>query len=345
MKNLKEMFDKLNEESLRYVVMRNWDSLPYGCFSIHDDIDILTDDSESFIKTISAKKIHPQNFRVQYSVDLLSGRQLIDVRNIDDGYYPQKWAEEVLENRKYDKNRGIYIPDDYNATMMLIYHVLFHKKHISKDYIPKIKAGIGNIFSVSKPNDLSVNFDEVDLGYGENVISTGVTSFVSIVRNGEVKKSYFKEYSHCLESEVSSLKKLSDCDHFPNIIDSDNLSLTMNYCGERLGPHNLPEDWQLQMKSILTALQKEGIAHRDITPLNLLYDKFLNKIVLIDFGWSTTLESKEDLRMLSKEESESLGLLWKHPEEFNDAYSLEKVLSEIYFQKLGIQPPKALFSS
>lgn len=119
--------------------------------------------------------------------------------------------------------------------------------------------------------------------------------------------------------EVFALKKLTGYKHFPKLFKNTEDSVTIDYCGKLLTI--LPEDWKDQAEIILNVLTMEGIIHRDIIPRNLL---IINGIIkLIDFSWAGSIGEKFETY------PKRLGLDFKHPEKFDDEYSLYKSLDWI----------------
>lgn len=116
------------------------------------------------------------------------------------------------------------------------------------------------------------------------------------LNNPIVKKSYlvqggmgyFSNYKSMFENEVKYLSKVSGNTHFPKIIlvDNDEYSIYMEYCGSLTKTDIIPIDWKLQLKEILKTLTENGIYHNDFTLENLtVLDGILT---LIDFTWADT---------------------------------------------------------
>lgn len=332
---MKKLFDTLNKSDIKYVVLRNWEYLPEYAHPLHDDIDLLVDDLSKTVKLLDAKKTYKDDFRVQYKIK----GHLFDIRYVGDGYFPNLFQTEILNNRKF--YNGFYVPNDEHQAWSLLYHAFFHKRELKKDYISKIKNLISrHSFGISKPDDLSVLFNDSDLIFNENVYRVGTTSMIFLINDFVVKK-YFKNYSHCYKNEVDAFKKLNNFKYFPKLISNDNLSIVMNYCGELLCPDTLPKNWREQYKEIIQILKDVDIVHRDITPFNICVKDGLLKI--IDFGWATTFDKKENLADMSESEKMNLGLSWKS-DEFDDSYSLLMVLSEFFMKKTNKIPPSATFA-
>lgn len=132
--------------------------------------------------------------------------------------------------------------------------------------------------------------------------------------------------------EWGSLSRLSNSPHFPKPLafrEKEGSSvITMTYCGVRLTKDNLPKDWRKQVLDILDILDASDIQHNDINPRNLMVLE--GTIYLIDFGWSTL--KNQDSAFLKQ--IEGLGWLTKHPDKFDDRYSMHVSMSYITGQPL-----------
>jgi serine/threonine protein kinase len=86
-------------------------------------------------------------------------------------------------------------------------------------------------------------------------------------------------------NEKNCLTVLEEYDISPKIMDSNDNSLLLSECGERIDNENLPDDWKEQLITIHEILEYENIYHNDIKPDNFtVKDK---KIYLIDYGWAS----------------------------------------------------------
>ena len=86
-------------------------------------------------------------------------------------------------------------------------------------------------------------------------------------------------------NEKECLTILEEYDISPTIMDSNDNSLLLSDCGERIDNENLPDDWKEQLITIHGILEYENIYHNDIKPDNFtVKDK---KIYLIDYGWAS----------------------------------------------------------
>ena len=118
------------------------------------------------------------------------------------------------------------------------------------------------------------------------------TNKVSITPAGTVLKIAGEDFTRrgirfspaeSLEREGNFLATLEG-PHFPKVIKRGEGYLETQFCGVRLGPHNLPADWHAQVEEICGELRRHRIVHRDIKEGNLLVID--STLVLIDFGWA-----------------------------------------------------------
>lgn len=318
--NLRPIFNKLNK--IEYVVLRNWQYFPY---SYSGDIDILVKDQDRAVELLDVIKVNEEDFRCQY---INKNDILFDIRCVDDGYYPAEFAQKILDSRRYDEFRNIYVPSKDLAFQSLLYHALFHKPTISNEYLHQFKTYLASEYGVSKPKDLSVQYKDNVYEGESGRREFGATSVV-ICHDNYVKKIY--NNLDCYKTELEVLQKLDSC-HFPKVLEYGNEAgkwfIIMTHMGELISPRNLPKNWVNQSQEIVNILKDNNIVHRDITPMNVFCN---NKIIsLIDFGWATSFECKDTLN----QDNQNLGLMWKDPQGFNDEFSLVKVLSEIYFDQI-----------
>lgn len=137
---LKDFFNYLNN-NCTYLILRNWDDIfdesIYG--SCHEDIDILCESREHFIKLTGAKGIHHEKDRDNYVVSFGQNLVRFDVRWVGDGYYPTQMEERMLKNRILN-NQCIYIPNLSDYYYSLSYHALLQKPLLSDEYLKKINV-------------------------------------------------------------------------------------------------------------------------------------------------------------------------------------------------------------
>lgn len=133
-----DFFDLLNKNCC-YLVLRNWDNLLddsiYG--KGHEDIDILCDSLESFIKLTKANRVHKENKRDNYIVTFGNSVIRIDARWVGDGYYPIEMEKRLLADRRVNK-QNIFIPNEEGYYYSLLYHALVQKRELSDEYSFKL---------------------------------------------------------------------------------------------------------------------------------------------------------------------------------------------------------------
>mgnify|MGYP003688384973 CR=1 FL=1 len=128
-----------------------------------------------------------------------------------------------------------------------------------------------------------------------NINNNGWTSTIEFYDNNNeniiIKKIYNKNINinvliENFNNEVNSLILMKGEKHIPKIygIDSKELSIIEEYCGDKLTINNCPKDWKKQFKDIYIILQKYNIYHNDIHNENFCVKN--NIIYLIDFGLS-----------------------------------------------------------
>ena len=139
--SLQKLFYVINE-TVQYVVLRNFETLPKKYFSEeHGDIDLLVNDLDQLVYITNAIKVHKENYRCHYKIKIKNEYIYFDFRSVGDNYYDENWQINILKNRVKSIN-SFYIPTNEDYFYSLVYHALIHKKRISKEYPSKIE----NIF-------------------------------------------------------------------------------------------------------------------------------------------------------------------------------------------------------
>lgn len=146
----RELFDLLNSNTVRYVVLRNYENLlsPEVYVNGHGDIDILCDDSQIVVDILDAatdrKDIYPfKGDGVHYYVYIDGKRASLDLRFVGDGYYCKKWEEDMLASRV--ESDCFYVPDKLNYFYSLIYHSILQKRSFSRDYNVRLVKMASNL--------------------------------------------------------------------------------------------------------------------------------------------------------------------------------------------------------
>ena len=188
--DLRQLFYIMNN-CCNYVVMRNYENLFKDIYvEGHNDVDILCDSKENVSLIVNGDKVHSENYRVQYKVNIDNYPVYFDIRHIGDDYYDRKLETEMLKSRIQDG--GIYVLPKILYLYTLLYHALIQKKEIAEDYKKRInelstgKIGTDlsikdycfllsewineNDYEIVKPWDDSVyfNYENAKLVYGND---------------------------------------------------------------------------------------------------------------------------------------------------------------------------------
>lgn len=158
-KDIKELFTELNKEC-NYLVMRNYENLLDDSFFVdgHEDIDFLCEDLSKMTHVLDVKSRKIYDNGVQYYI-LLQGQKIkIDIRQVGDNYYDEKWQRAMLSNKTtYADTFFTMNKEDYFYS--LIYHSILQKKQLSKEYQSKLSNMKCDLFNI-KNNQL---FSEQEL--------------------------------------------------------------------------------------------------------------------------------------------------------------------------------------
>lgn len=118
---------------INYVVLRDFENNLHELIENENyDLDILCDNAKNASITLAAKELGIQNDTLYY-VYISNKKALIDIKQIDDGYYCEKLAKDILENRVMYKN-SFYIPDETRLYMSHLLHALIHKSNYENEY-------------------------------------------------------------------------------------------------------------------------------------------------------------------------------------------------------------------
>lgn len=124
---------------------------------------------------------------------------------------------------------------------------------------------------------------------------------VHVTYDGRVKKRY---HGPCARerfaNEVRSLRYLErhGCSFVPKLleVDEDNLSIVTTSCGKVV--EKLSDE---KVKNLFMELEQYGVRHEDAFLRNITYDARLGRFCLIDFEFSTILETGEGLTLADVE--------------------------------------------
>lgn len=332
MESLKQFFSYMNDINFKYVVLRNFDALPYDVvLGAHSDLDLLVYDREHFMEIFPQAKLEHPFPRVRTKVPIGESFIYVDVRFVGDDYYPEDFEKAILQTREWNP-RGFWTPDPMHHRIALAYHAVHHKNGISDDY----RRFLGDV----KLEDLLAALKESSIGWAEpqdksvgrfNGYWKGATAVVE-KKDGIVikKQSSYTEYN-LLKNEYDFLSKLTSR-HFPigHRLTEDG-EIWMQDCGVPLSAENCPADWQEQLGEIVRDLHASHVQHRDIKLDNLM---LLDGVIkLIDFGWAIwTGEGMVNDSKIALEAPSCLGMPNKPSDGFNDAFSMRKVIKQLEFE-------------
>ena len=132
--NIQQVIDKLNADSVNYLILRNYECLLDDQIYVggHEDIDILCDMSSSVVKSLDAISNREKEDNTHYHIFVGGNRVNLDLRSVGDGYYCKEWQREMLRNKKV--YRGFYVMTEEDYYYSLIYHAIFQKKFFTEEY-------------------------------------------------------------------------------------------------------------------------------------------------------------------------------------------------------------------
>jgi predicted Ser/Thr protein kinase len=316
----------MNEVSFPYVVLRNWERLPYDVtLGEHSDLDLLVYDFAHWKEIFPEAKPEYSYPRVRFKVPVDDSYIYVDVRHIGDDYYPEEFEKAILATREWSE-RGFYTPNPIHHRIALAYHIVHHKAMISDNYRRYIgNASIGELLESLKSSNVGW-ITPKDKSVGSfNGYWKGATSIVH-KDGGRIRKKQvsYTEYK-LIENEYRILTDL-DSPHFPKAysLDTDNREIELEDCGVPL-MESLPDDWKFQLAEIARLLKESGVTHRDVKLDNLMVKD--GTIKLIDFGWAIKDGETEE-----KEAPSCLGFPNKPSWDFDDIYSMNRVIKQIAFE-------------
>ena len=313
----------MNDINFDYVVLRNWDGLPYDVkLGEHSDLDLLVYDFNHFFEIFPYAKLVHDLPRVRTRIPIDDSFIYVDVRHVGDNYYPEDFERNILETKEWN-SRGFYTPNPIHHRIALAYHAVHHKNDISRDYLPYLgDAKIEELVEVLKESKVGWTIpDDHTVGQFHGYWK-GYTSVVQKKDNNIVKTQTGYLSYPLIQNEYDKLEGAKSI-HFPKVYGIDGNTIIIEDCGEHLDENNLPYDWETQLSEILTDLDRNNIIHRDIRLDNLMV-KF-GIIKLIDFGWS--VYKGETFKHPS-----CLGFPNKPSSGFNDVFSMRQVKKQIDYK-------------
>ena len=325
MQSLRQFFSYMNDVSFPYVVLRNWDRLPYDVvLGEHSDLDLLVYDFSHWKEIFPNAKAEFKYPRVRMKIPVDDSYVYVDVRHVGDDYYPEPFEKAILSTRVWNE-RGFFTPDPLHHKIALAYHAVHHKAMISEDYRRYLgDATVAELLDALKESNVGW-VKPKDLSVGDfNGYWKGCTSVVRREGGRILKKQNGYLDYNLIRNEYEILAR-SSSPHFPAVYSYDDeiREIEMEDCGEPL-EKEIPDNWREQMREILSDLKHFGILHRDIKMDNLMVKGGVIK--LIDFGWAKFRDEDE-----VKAPPTCLGFPNKPSWGFDDAYSMNCVAKQLEY--------------
>lgn len=137
--SIKEVIDILQEQQVKYLILRNYENLLSDDIYLdgHGDVDCLCADSRHMAEVLGAKVYTNKPKQVcndgTHFYILIGGQMVsLDLRHVGDGYYCGKWQEDMLIRRV--KHGGFYVMAKEDYFYSLIYHAILQKPRLSEEY-------------------------------------------------------------------------------------------------------------------------------------------------------------------------------------------------------------------
>ena len=136
-----QSFDQLLyvlNNTLEYVVLRNFEPFPALPDDAHPDIDLLVSSEKQAAFILNADKKDKAFYRSRYHT-LIAGKPVdFDLRVPGDGYYCEAWQRDMLKSRAAVE--WGYVPEPESYRYALLYHALIHKREVSPDYRDRLQS-------------------------------------------------------------------------------------------------------------------------------------------------------------------------------------------------------------
>ena len=128
--NFKEFISFANI-SCDWLILRNFEFLPFNFFKNDKDIDILCRNKEYFVKKLNLTK---RSWGISAFQVKISGKQIpVDLRFLGDKYYDKLWQNNMLEN-KILQSKLVPRPCNLDYFYSLIYHCKLQKSAVKEIY-------------------------------------------------------------------------------------------------------------------------------------------------------------------------------------------------------------------
>lgn len=137
---VQDVIDLLNKNNVQYLILRNYKNLlEDGIYEGgHEDIDFLVQDSKEVVQLLGAISNRKREDNTHYHIFVQNNRINLDLRHVGDGYYCQKWQDEMMERRV--KYLCFYVMDDENYYYSLCYHAIIQKRKLTKEYLSRLNS-------------------------------------------------------------------------------------------------------------------------------------------------------------------------------------------------------------
>jgi hypothetical protein len=215
MNSLRQFFSFMNDVNFPYVVLRNWEKLPYDVnLGEHSDLDLLVYDLGHWREIFPQAKSEYAYPRVRYKVPIDDSYIYVDVRHIGDDYYPSDFEKAIIETRMWNE-RGFYTPEPMHHRIALAYHIVHHKARISDNYTKYIgNATIAELLEALKESNVGW-IQPKDLSVGSfNGYWKGATAVVER-RDGRIVKKQVSYLDYRLIRNEYEILARANSSHFP----------------------------------------------------------------------------------------------------------------------------------
>lgn len=149
-KSIREFFEALKETKVRYVVLSEWQDLP---FDYTGPIRILAESENAVVRMTGITKERG----IQYRIDLASGAAAtVEIIEKGRGFLPERFESQLLE-KTHVHNDVVNAPEPTEHALSILYDMLYHssefteyQKKIIGDYVnnrvgPPVKCRIRSI--------------------------------------------------------------------------------------------------------------------------------------------------------------------------------------------------------
>ena len=190
--SLNDLFAKLNE--MEYVILRNYETLEDE-INEGGDIDILCPQKAYVVDQIHASARVSRREVFNYFIMVGDKKIPIDIREVGDGYYDEKWEKSMLKRKI--RIKGYYVMDDENYKYSLLYHALLHKFAIKETYISRLR----DMFGMEIGNN-----DNTDELLGDYMRKKGYYIPIPVDRGVEFNKDKYKKICRIIEGQEAETK-------------------------------------------------------------------------------------------------------------------------------------------